>query len=373
MKKSSNTLKTCLVVASAAIFSLVFASLISSCSSEDIPAPAPKTAELQLILGGTNYSRATGGSLPAIAAENTINNIAVGVFNTDGTVNTIAEPTLSGATTSTILCAPGTVDILVVANAPAGTFTGVQTKDEFWAKTVNLSQMNNSGVQASTNLPMSGETLNVALQDGYTTTPTVKVSRLVAKIYVNSIKTDFAQNGQEFILEKVFLYNALETSKVAPGNTTKTMPTTPSWLHGGTLVSNTWTPGTNYLLNTLSPAVNVTVTGELTTPFWFYGFANNNTSNPTKLVLAGKYKANTASPYEDIYYPIVVNKAQEGTTITNGDGMSTINRNTNYRITATIKTKGVSDPKEDLKPSMLAIDVEIEDWILEVLQEVVIE
>ena len=121
---------------------LAFAALASSCGgeAESIGGNTAKTALLRLSISGTNAAktRATAAALPE--NEATVHRLTIGLFYADGSVNTIAEPAIEAdGTTGTlavegILCSPGTCDVIVVANAPEGTFAGVQTKNEFVGK-----------------------------------------------------------------------------------------------------------------------------------------------------------------------------------------------------------------------------------------------
>ncbi len=366
------------------LFVLTLCSLLWSCSSDksELGTVTDKTASLKLTLEGSSeaktagvsaQTRASGSTLPT--AEDNIKTLAVGVFNADGSVNTIAEPSISGSTISTINCTEGTCDVVVVANAPSGTFAGAATKEAFLARTVSLGVTALGGVQSSDNLPMSGQTTGVVLQPGVTTNASVTLSRLVARVSVSNIKTAFDAGGQynnaTFKTDKIFLYNASGVSKVATGDATTTMPTSPAWLNGGTVSAGTWTTGTDYLLDELS-----TPSASVTTPHWFYTFANNSTTNPTKLVISGLFDTDgSGTTYSEkrVYYPIVVNKAQTGTNIEGtGGGTSTIARNRDYAITATIKGIGADSPDEDIEPVSMQLSVSVDEWELTFLQDVII-
>ena len=86
----------------------------------------------------------------------------------------------------------------------------------------------------------------------------------------------------------------------------------------------------------------------------------------------------TAYDEETVYYPIVINKSQSGTTITENGETKTgrtgyLDRNTVYNLSAVIKGKGVSDPSQDIEPADLNLTVTVADWTLTVTQEVVFE
>lgn len=338
--------------------------ILSACSADTDPTPnteKEKTAKLELNLVGST-TRATGTLPGDTGEENQLNTIAVGVFNSDGSTNTITEFDSNQLTakSAVINCTPSTgCTIVVVANAPSGHFAGVTTLSNFNAKTVNLSQTNSGGVQVNTNLPMSAQQTGVALTVAGPNTATLVLSRLVSRISIADIKTAFDPSGQykdaTFTATGIFLYDAKSTSTVDPAT-----PVTTNLISGE---SNA------YLMNTLSEVIS---SSSYTTPYWFYTFANDAT-NPTKLVIKGNFDADglgsTYTP-ETVYYPVVINKSQTGTVITGGSGNATIGRNTAYKIKVTIKGKGVANPATDIVPAALTINVSVEDWSFVITQDV---
>ena len=344
--------------------------ILSACSADTDPAPTTekdRTAKLEISLVGTT-TRATGTLPGDTGAENDLNTIAVGVFNSDGSTNTITEFDSNQLTakSAVINCTPSTgCTIVVVANAPSGHFAGVTTLSNFNAKTVNLSQTNSGGVQVNTNLPMSAQQTGVNLTVAGPNTVTLALSRLVSRISIADIKTAFDPSGQykdaTFTATGIFLYDAKSTSTVDPAT-----PVTTDLISGETA-------GNEYLMNALSDVL--IPAGGYTTPYWFYTFANDAT-NPTKLVIKGNFDADgSGSTYtpEPVYYPVVINKSQTGTVITGGSGDATIGRNTAYKIKVTIKGKGVANPATDIVPAALTIDVSVKDWDLVINQNVVFD
>ena len=379
------------------LYVIILIVLVSSCSSSEENGEhqgGAKTARLSLKLSGKASVRSTGASLPD--NESTIQSLVVGLFYGDGSVNTIVKPTMTsdgngGISADDILCSPGTCDVIAVANVDPNVFTNVQTKNEFIGKTVSLSQTSEDGRQTSDHLPMSGiSKSSVNLEAGKSVSAEVNLSRLVARISISSIRTAFSLNNADatFTLDRIFLCNALETSFVSPGDVTQTMPAEPTWLHGGTVKeqpdgSYLWTKGTGYLLNDVTPEGGIIMNpDEYIVPYWFYAFANNSTSNRTKLVLSGYFDPDGAGPAQAsyVYYPIVVNQMQTGTvitpsneTVTSGIGDGTISRNRNYRIKAVIKGDGEPNPGGEIQPSSLDLTVQVDDWTLEIVQEVEVE
>ena len=356
---------------------------LAACSSDENEEPKLQgQAKLELTLEGTAMTKATG-TLPITTGENNISNVAVAIFNSNGTVNVIQEFTdVSNAVTVNCTQGNGCTGI-VVANAPTGTFSGVANKNDFNQKTVKLSQTQSNGdkdIQDAETLPMSGE-IKVGNSNSFDlgaakVSATAALSRLVARVAITNIKTDFDPNGQysaaTFKIKKVFLHNATSVSTVGIG-----VPTTTNIITGKEDTEN------KYLQNSLSD-VDITSTPH-TTPYWFYTFANpkNGTEGKhTKLVIYGTFDADgtgAGASEEDVYYPVVVNKLQPGTTIndgtniptaTDGKGDMTIERNARYNITATIKGKGVSNPDDDIDPTTLELTVSVAEWTLNISQNV---
>lgn len=392
MKRNVDVMRAFAAIVSAALFSVIFAVLASSCTDNSSSQPTPekkKNATLKLTLTGTSVAngRATGDALPK--KEDNIKTLAVGVFDAnDGTVNVIAEcSVVNNEVQDEILCSAGLCDVIVVANAPTGTFDGVQTKEQFLRKTVDLSQTATNDVQTSDNLPMSGQTPASIEFVANTVNPvSVSLIRLVARISIESIKTKFtvanSNSNATFTLDKVFIYNALSTSHIAPGDATLTMPVNPVWIDGGRLAEdNSWIPGKKYLLNQIEPVVlSGDGDNEYKIPNWFYAFANNDTEHSTKVVIGGWYDPDgalgtTIPTY--VYYPIVVNQAQEGTNFQGlGAGEAhdgTITRNVDYRLSATIAKKGVATPDEEISVAEMQLTVSVAEWNLTIEQEVTIE
>ena len=334
---------------------------LTGCSSDDneltVPQLQDKTAllELRLIGNGIN-TKATGDNLPTQAEENTVKYFTVAIFNSDNTVNTLHTVTENTASATTISCTPATdCTGIVVANAPSDSyFTGVLNKDDFLKKTIALAD-----AQTKDCLPMSGNikdkngnttfTLSAGDNDGIT----AQLSRLVARVSISSIKTDFDPKGQysaaSYELKNIFVRNAIK--EVIPGSSNGTA---------------------DYLANTINPATDVKT--EHQTNYWFYVLPNEETTH-TALVLEGTFKKNADDTGSTIYYPIIINKSQSGTTITGGSGTGTSNiaRNTTYSIKATIKSIGIADPMGDITPTSLQLTVSVADWALNIAQDVTFE
>lgn len=335
------------------------------------PQPQGKTAELRITVQGApvTNTKSTAASLPAPADENTVKRIAIGIFNSDGSVNAIKEFTATGGIS--INCTPANgCSGIAVANAPANTFAGVTTKTGFLAKTVTLGQ-------DAKELPMTGEikdnttsagTFN--LTAGNTTNVKVDLERLVARVSISGIKTDFDPAGQyanaTFTAKQIFLHNAKTTADVSTG-----APTT-SDLKTGWDDQTVAADHIATLKDDINGGSGTAITSSPTTDqYWFYTFPNGNTTS-TRLVIRGDFDpdGSGSTAAVDVYYPVVVNLAQTGTTINSGAKDGTIARNSTYAITATIKGKGAPDPNADMNPATLDLTVTVAGWALNITQDV---
>jgi hypothetical protein len=347
--------------------------LISSCSHDsEVPVTDGGNATLKLTVSGASaVTRATGAALHTKDEENVITNVTVGLFDhTTGKTDVISEGSLTDKVITINNATAGDRDIIVVANAPSGKFAGALTKDEFRKRALSLTQV-------KTLLPMSGESAAaVTLVGGVTKDASVEVSRLVSRIQITSLKTDFSTVGQyanaSFTLDKVFLYNAMSTSQVgviSPAELVTDLP-----VHG-------WI-GTNEVgeiknASLLDMDINKPIPAApsvYTTPYYFYAFQNyfaagidnTNKETATKLVVAGWFKANSTSTAVYVYYPAVINRAQAGTNIVISDGSTVSNkgivRNSIYSVAATIKSIGVDSPEKFMEPAGLNLTVTISDW-----------
>lgn len=389
--------------------------ILSACSGDTDPTPNTgdkKTAKIELSLTGTT-TRATGATLPADdnTDEQTVFNIVIGIFNSSGgvlTIQGIDNPAISP--TAEIISCPLTQNetgctAVVVANVPTAkisTLTATTSKDDFLKVTLGLQETTASvgTTQLSNKLPMSGnvivtsdETSTFDLVAGETKTGlSVLLSRMVSRVTLTGITTNFSSTGQyanaTFKFKRIFLRNALSLSKVTPSATLgDNIDGAGTFAMGG----GTWNTETkawendddNYLFNEVGTVVDIlpgTVIPDNLDYYWFYAFSNNSTTSPTALVIQGEFDTDGdgGKDAETVFYPVVINKSQVGTSITeNGDEVpgqtGTITRNRLYNISVTIKGKGVSTPTDNIIPANLEITVSVAPWNLTVVQNVTFE
>ena len=399
---------------------------LSSCSSSDDVTSDPtntKSGESRLTLTistGSNSS-ATGSAKanmatrttdintdPGATKEQQINNIAVGIFSSDGsTVRTIQELTKhtgtgsaaagDGTYSQTAATATATIvtnsltatdKIYVVCNAPAGTFQGVQNATDFEAKTEGIdnalaTEFGGTSTPTPTslvdhNIPMYGQGTLSAVSGSDNFTATVSVQHQTAKVTLSSLTVDFDQNGPykdaSFEPTGIFLMNVPSTLKFTSAATTgsttllqgydsKTTATYKQYLSTSAISE---TAKTSKVLSGNSVATSSNTFGKT---YFFYTMPNSLTDKDkrTKLVIAGTFKTNSSDQGSTVYYPVPLNANYDTDGIAHAadkkddktDIPFVVNPNKNYKCTVKIKTKGASSPTTDVTPQQVAITVTV--------------
>ncbi|TWV14421.1 hypothetical protein FQ707_04550 [Bacteroidaceae bacterium HV4-6-C5C] len=382
--------------------------LLASCSNDSTTSqPAAQgQARIELTLtGNTAGTRANNGSLPTDGPsdEQKVNNIVIGIFDNSGnviSVQSVSSPNVgTGDANKNVITCPlngssaVTCSAVVVANVPASSATELKTstsKNLFLGKTILLSESTvSSDIQVSTNLPMSGDVKDgsvstFSLTPGGTKTGlTVELTRMASRITLTSLKSDFSNSPYPhatFKLQRVLLRDAIAATKVTTSATPGDAMSGTTYLTGGGTWSGTaWAGDNPYLFDRLDTPV--AIDGSTTLPgskyYWFYAFANDGSTSPTSFVIQGLFDVDgsdtTPGDVTTIFYPVVVNKAQPGTTY-NGSNVGTstgsVSRNNLYNLAVTLKNKGVSLPTDNINPANLEINVSVAAWPTEIVQSV---
>jgi len=210
---------------------------------------------------------------------------------------------------------------------------------------------------------------------------TFALTRLVSKIELNKITVDFDTNGAyagyTFIPTEIFMSNVAQK---AYANMSSPYITAPTYLQGET--------GKDGAVSYLSTgSINSGLTTAATnypTVYTFFPMANDGNisgNSRTKLIIKGiLYKSSTIDDTNKVgtyYYPIIINHVMTGTTsngstayIANGaDGQ--IGPNTYYQLSATIKSKGVTDPTQELTSAAVNLTITVTPWPTAFTQNVV--
>ena len=403
----------------------------TSCSSEDVASGTNqgKMSSLTLTIntGKSMGSRATDWTTagPAGNDENQINRITVGIFSSDGnTLRTIVElgsgdgtkntfkSETNGASTTIVTNSLTDGDLIKVAvNAPKNHFVGIKKASDFQAKSEDASvalltkaddSQETTKEACNNNVPMYGEGTLTPKNMGDNSVfkvsgDKVTVKHMLAKVTLESLGVDFkagsAYANAEFTPVAAFLINVPDKMDF----TTNVWNSGASLLHGWSAydtsdatnctfnyaTGNTSGSGlyAQYLTTenlTSATALSGTAssgTATSTAKAWFYTLPNEkvddgatNTSN-TKLVIAGKFKENTGSAAEMVYYSLPINATYDASTHkyvkpAAGDGSAfQVCPNQNYKCSVIIRTKGSSNPNINLTPQEAEIKVEVTDFV----------
>lgn len=354
---------------------LAVAGLTACSGSPDIVTtvvpPAAKESALTIALKPVD-TRAAATNITT-DGENTINRVAVGIFDSDRNVKMVktfeSSEITSGTVTLTTTTALATTDhVLVACNAPANVFTGaIANEDAFRAKTITTDQalygasnhMTENAVDF-TNLPMFGhvEALTQSSDDGTKFTAAVSVYHLVAKITLESFTLDKqgAMADASFDPEGIFLAhvpNVLDFQNVTAVAATDSKVAEASYFVNGTSVSynsyyhgdmtkktdasTTDFLGKAYLGMDAATKDNAKTLAGLVA----YTMPNSQTSdaNATFLVVKGKFHYKTGDAGTEVWYPLYINYSNTSGGKHVGDEKK-VYPNFNYRMRVTVQGFG---------------------------------
>ncbi|WP_036877989.1 fimbrial protein [Xylanibacter oryzae] len=291
--------------------------------------------------------------------EGFLNHICVALFNSSGNLVTIHEYDYINGSTETIATRKDATQMLVFANVPQGAFSGKYTINDFYTVpqdlgyTTSVDGKSKTGVtiansQSMKSLPMMSAVQSLNWSSGTVLSPTVSLTRLVARVAITSLTTNFtgSYSGCSFTPTEIFIYNANNQL------TNWSKKTTSGDVSGECIVANS---NTVYL----GSGIISTYSG----PYYFYVFPHSST-NPAKLVIKGTFKTNSDSTYTT-YYPITVNSNVTGnivSTVTSGTGDSQISSNTTYGLSVTINGTGVANVSDELIPTNVTVTTSVANY-----------
>lgn len=384
------------------LFAILMASMLAgvsvSCSSSDEitseTSESNSQKQLTLTIRTQTLTRAVATTDPGTAKENTMNRIAIGIFDQAGnTVRTIQEfsPTATqdeavagsnkfynagnGTATVSVVTTQltSTDQILVAINAPASYFAGVATAADFKKKSLTATEALYTQSDATSptndmavdnNIPMFGSANLTG--SGTSFSATIKPIHLVSKVTLESLKVDFASDGPysaaTFTPQEIFIYNApdgvlfddaapyVSTSTLLTGESSSTSPAPTKFLSTGVLSGETALSGSASFAGSR----------------FFYTTPNNNVSTgKTKLVIKGSFDPDGAgaTPAQVVYYPVKLNSnvTAEGTHAAAESGTTEyqVYPNKNYKCSVTIKTIGSTSPTADIDPMTATVSITV--------------
>lgn len=355
---------------------LAVAGLTACSGSPDIVTtvvpPAAKESALTIALKPVDTRAAATGI--TTEGENTINRVAVGIFDSDGNVKMVktfeSGDIKSGTVTLTTTTALATTDhVLVACNAPADVFTGaVANEAAFRAETITTDEAlygapthTTPDAVDFTNLPMFGyvEALTQSSDDGTKFTAAVSVYHLVAKITLESFTLDKkgAMANARFDPEGIFLAHVPDV--LAFQNVTATASeaayflTTPlkcsTYYHGCMTkkpdASTTDFHGKDYLgMDATTKESSKSVDGLVA-----YTMPNSqaNDANATFLVVRGKFHySDTDTDGTEVWYPLYINYSNTSGGKHVGDEKK-VYPNFNYKMRVTVQGFGEKPDYDD--------------------------
>lgn len=364
---------------------LAVAGLTACSGSPDIVTtvvpPAAKESALTIALKPVD-TRAAATNITT-AGENTINRVAVGIFDSDGNVKMVktfeSGEITSGTVTLTTTTALATTDhVLVACNAPADVFTGaIANEDAFRAKTITIdealygaSSHTTENAVDFTNLPMFGyvNSLTQSSDDGTKFTAAVSVYHLVAKITLESFTLDKqgAMADASFDPEGIFLAHvpdkldfqnvtavAATDSKVAEASyfVDGKSVSYNSYYHGDmtkkTDASTTDFLGKAYLGMDAATKDNAKTLAGLVA----YTMPNSQTDDDkaTFLVVKGKFHYKTGDAGTEVWYPLYINYSTttDGKHVGHVGDEKKVYPNFNYRMRVTVQGFGEKPAYDD--------------------------
>ena len=366
---------------------------MSSCSKdeENLVVKSGEPATLSLTIKGSDLSTkaTTTASELATAGENfdnTITRVTVGLFKKGGTLEGLTDVIQEGALVSGKILVKGSIisnesadrDIVVVANAEAEYFKGISNKSTFLAKIMTLTQTKTLLPMAGTGTGTLTKTINnTGTGDG---TASITITRLVARVQLTSLKTDFDPAGQypdaTFTADAIFMYNAVKELKV-DGSITSTTPL--PLIDGRTYTEGS--PAQATMIDNFTPVMLVPESpSAYTTYHYFYTFPNdlhllNNYDKATRLVIRGTFDPDgnpVTTPNPIVFYPVIVNYFANPTAdqIPANGYNNGIVQNKIYSISVTIKNRGVDNPDIIIDPAYLNVSVTVASWALNINQPV---
>ena len=375
------------------ITSMAAIGMMASCANDGaVQTKKAEPATIAIALNGTSTTRTAAD----VTNDGQINRIAVGLFDADNNLVSITEPTFtvsSGTLSATVTGTTLVTKVAAVANAPAGAFSSVKKLDDFHKVAIDISNTTTSdgktadgSKQYESDLPMEGDGTVTNASTG-TGSATFSLIRLASKIELDNIHVAFdatgAYSGYTFIPTEIFMSNVAET---VYSNENSPYITAPAYLQGWSGATSPVTYlSTGALNGTLTPDKASTTYDYSATPYTFFTLANDGSisgNSRTKLIIKGDiYNSalSTATKVGTYYYPIIINHVMSGTTTDGSTAYSAngtdgqIAPNSYYKLSATIKSKGVTDPTQELTSAAISLTITVTPWPTAYTQNVVFD
>lgn len=342
------------IMAAGAIAAGILSAGLTSCEPDNCTLCAeeglPSTLSLTLEPTATRSTSAQSET-----QDNTINTLDVFIFRNGeptsadyGKLDTYTRFEGESLNDLTLETTTGPKLICIIVNSNISTYAGITTLDAFRSLTTRLQD------ETLGDFTMYGESSQTL---GVTTSVSISVTRLISRICVTSIKTDFADNpyvGMSLTNCRLYLVNAHGEKHVYNGGS----PTEATILNPGGLVGEhvNSTLEAGLLMDNITEAIG---DNGYSTAHYLYCFANETSdiASSTKLVLQADLDGVT------YYYPIPVNQDGYGHVDDgNGNTYFGVRGNSIYSYGITVTRPGSLDPDTPVVPGTLELSISTAEW-----------
>lgn len=337
---------------------IIISILLFSCTKDNeirkSGVEAGQESTLTISLSGIQTgSKSTGSGHGNQTDDNYINTLEIFLFNADGesagTLDAYKKFTTSdGITNLQIKATTGKKTIYAIANSHrSDNFKGITTIVEFQKVQAGLKDDNTK------DFIMTGS-VDATLQ--VTTSITFAISRMAAKIELQSVKTAFVgtpYEGMSLSNVEMFMINVHSSKRLHDNLAATATILNPKALVAAD-VNSCKMPG--MLHDKIAATVN---DAGYKTSHFFYAYENTLDSETadnryTRLVIKADLNGHT------YYYPVNVNQVNYGYDPANNH--KGIKRNTEYKVNVTIMRPGSTDPDKPVEHGVMAVTLNILNW-----------
>ena len=328
------------------------AAIVCSCEPENdcLPCQEEKTATLNVSLDFEESNQTKAASyITAQAYETAVNDVQILVFDSTGALNAYvdADSKTSGISINTTA---GSKTVWAVVNGPD--LKSISTLEALQGKVIDL---DDNSTNSSEGFVMAGSTSCTV--GNSTTTTQIRVSRFVSRIALQKINNSLPSSYGLLTIHHITLTNV-----VGNQNLTGTASHT-TWYNkmgrddNGNKMSiidgySYWASCSSLTHINIDEDVDCGSCDEPSTPYLFYAFPNNTTtdvtgwSSPftarkTRLVVAAEISGTA------YYYPVVIDSPA---------------RNTAYTVELTITGLGSTDPDQPVVKGSITASVTVQGW-----------
>lgn len=262
------------------------------------------------------------------SSDDAVKDLQVFVFDKNGVYETSSQG--SGSSLS-LTCTTGEKTVVALVNAPQE--VDVDNITELRSRTSDLKDCSPDAIV------MAGE-LTQVLQAS--SSLTITVERLAAKVAVDQIRTDFEldqHKGLTFNVKAIYLVNVAGERAYLTGNTPS------SWYNKGAYVAAT---SPSFLYDKVTSGV-IADGASYNTRHHFYCYPNA-TATKTRLVVEAELGGYT------YYYPVTLDK---------------IDPNTSYTYSLTITRLGSDSPDKPVEDGTVQFSVVVKDWVEHDVDEII--